>query len=88
MPKFHIEVPHEADKNRCKQAVKIFLESGSHFLTNAEWGCRDGEHKAWIIAEVDSKQEAQGIIPPAYRTGAKIVQINKFKIEEIEEQHK
>lgn len=90
MSRFLIEVPHEEEKISCIRAVEIFLKTGSHFLTNADWGCFDGEHKAWIIVEVNSKEEAQGILPPAYRSQAKIVRLNKFSIEEINairEQH-
>lgn len=87
MAKFHIEVPHESDTVLCKRAIKIFIESGSHFLTNAEWGCLDGDHKAWIIAEVDSKEEARSIIPPAYRHLAHIVQITRFTAEELAGEH-
>lgn len=85
MARFFIEVPHEADPVVCAHAVRIFLKSGSHFLTNADWGCRDGEHKAWITVEVNSKEEAQRILPPAYRAQAKIVQLNKFTMAEIED---
>ncbi len=46
MAKFLIEVPHEATESECINAVRIFYQTGSHFLTNAEWGCEDGEHKA------------------------------------------
>jgi len=46
MPRFLIEVPHEEETVACARAVKIFLESGSHFLTQADWGCKDGEHEA------------------------------------------
>jgi hypothetical protein len=35
--------------------------------------------------DVDSKEKARSILPPAYRTQAKIVQLNKFTMEEIEE---
>jgi hypothetical protein len=87
MPKFHIEVPHEADEVLCKQAIRIFLESGSHFQTHADWGCLDGDHKAWIIAEVNSREEARGILPPAYRPQAKIVQITRFTAADLVEQH-
>jgi hypothetical protein len=87
MPKFHIEVPHESDEIKCKQAIQIFLQSGSHFLTNADWGCLDGDHKAWMIVEVDSKEEARGIVPPAYRSLSRVVQIKRFRIEEIGEVH-
>jgi hypothetical protein len=83
MPKFLIEVPHEAEMLACARVVQVFLNTGSHFLTHADWGCMDGEHKAWIIVEVDSKEEARCILPPPFRAQAKIVGLNKFSIEEI-----
>ena len=85
MEKFLIEVPHDEEHVACARVVEIFLKTGSHFVTHADWGCRDGEHKAWIIAEVDSKDEARYILPPAFRSQAKIVQLNKFMMEEIDE---
>ena len=59
MPRFFIEVPHEEDEVACAKVVRIFLNTGSHYLSHADWGCADGEHKAWIIAEVESKDEAR-----------------------------
>lgn len=85
MPKFLIEVPHEAEEKACALAVKVFLETGSHFLSNADWGCLDDVHKAWIIVDLDDKREARQIVPPAYRPNATIVQLNKFTLEEIDE---
>ncbi|MGH7802282.1 MAG: hypothetical protein ACREOW_16930 [Thermodesulfobacteriota bacterium] len=85
MAKFLIEVPHEPEEAACARAVEIFLKTGSHFLTHADWGCFDGEHKAWIIIEVDSKEEARYILPPAYRSQAKIIGLNKFTMEEIDQ---
>jgi len=85
MAKFLIEVPHEPEEMACARAVEIFLKTGSHFLTHADWGCFDGEHKAWIIIEVDSKEEARYILPPIYRSQAKIIELNKFTMEEIDQ---
>ena len=84
MARFLIEVPHEDKARECLLAVKVLLSSGSHYLTNAEFGCLDGEHKAWIIVEVDSKQDALFVIPPAYRSRARVVQLNKFSLQEVE----
>jgi hypothetical protein len=84
MTKFLAEVPHEADHVACIRAVQVFLKSGSHFLTQADWGCTDGEHKAWIVLEVDTKEEAMRVLPAAYRSQAKIVKLNKFTLEDIE----
>jgi hypothetical protein len=91
MEKFLIEVSHEAEKMACARAVRILLTPGSHYLTNADFGCSDGVHKAWIIAEVESKDQARGILPPAYRSQARIVKLNKFSIKDLDEllgQHK
>ncbi len=85
MARFLIEVPHEAEKVACARAIRILLTTGSHFLTHADYGCLDGEHKAWIIVEVESREEARSILPAAYRSQAKIVELNKFTLEEIDE---
>jgi hypothetical protein len=85
MARFLIEIPHEAKTRECALAVKILLNSGSHFLTHADYGCLDGEHKAWIIIEAESKEEAMYIIPTLFRPHAKIVKLNKFSLEEIDE---
>ena len=45
----------------------------------------DDQHSAWMLVEVESKGEALQIVPPAFRPQAKIVQLNKFTMEEIEE---
>jgi hypothetical protein len=82
MARFLIESPHDPERVACSRVVEIFLKTGSHFLTHADWGCKDGEHKAWIIAEVDSKEEAHSILPPALRPQAKIVHLNYFTLEE------
>lgn len=85
MARFLIEVSHEAKTQECALAVKILLSSGSHYLTHADFGCLDGEHKAWIIVEADSKEEVRYVVPSIFRPRARIVQLNKFSLDEIEE---
>lgn len=85
MARFLIEVPHEATLAACAHAVEVLVSTGSHFFTHADWGCRDGEHKAWIIVEVATKEEARAIVPPVFRSHAKIVQLNLFTVEEIQD---
>ena len=85
MTRFLIEVPHETEKVACALAARILLTTGSHYLTHADFGCLDGEHKAWIIVEGESKAEVQSILPPTYRSQAKIVKLNKFTLEEIDD---
>ena len=85
MARYLLEVPHEPEVSACARAVKVFLDTGSHFLSNAEWGCRDGEHKAWLILDLDSREQARSILPPGFRSQAKIVELNRFQLSEIDE---
>lgn len=84
MERYLIEVPHEATKSACNNAVNIFLQTGSHFLRQADWGCLDGEHKAWLIVEVENKNQALQIVPPLFRSEAKITKLHTFTREEME----
>ncbi len=84
MGKYLIEIPHEATKSACVNAVRVFLETGSHFLRQADWGCHDGEHKAWLIVEVENKDQARRIVPSLFRSVAKIIKLHTFTREEME----
>jgi len=78
MPRYLIEVDHDSDATACKLAVRVFLTSGSHLLTNADWGCLDGVHRAWVIVDVADKAEARAIVPPAFRSHARVIGLNRF----------
>lgn len=78
MPAYLIEIPHSGNATECKQIIKLFLESGSHLLSNADWGCKDGIHKSWFIHDFDSKEQALLAVPPLLRHDAIIVELTKF----------
>ena len=82
--RFLIEVPHDGTMTACVNAVEVFLKTGSHFLTHADWGCKDGVHKAWIVVDVDSRDEAKAIVPSMFRQHSTIVQLNAFTMNEVE----
>jgi hypothetical protein len=84
MERFLIEVPHEAGQEACLAALRILLSSGSHFLTHTDFGCMDDVHKAWLIVEVESKEEARCLLPPLYRPSARIVKLTKFSLDQVE----
>ena len=84
MQQFLIEVPHPEESLECARIVKVFLSTGSHFLTHADWGCMDGVHSAWLIVEAANKEEARMVVPPQFRSQAKIIGLNKFKLDQIE----
>jgi len=83
MARFLIEVPHDGSTEACVRTIELFLRTGSYFLAQADWGCKDGEHKAWFTIEVGTKDEARAVVPAEYRPIAKIVQLNTFSQTEI-----
>lgn len=78
MATYLIEVPHSENTFECKQVIKLFVESGSHLLTNAYWGCKAGVHKSWFIGDFDSREQALQIIPPFLRRSANIIELATF----------
>ena len=81
MARYLVEVPHQDRKEACELAVRAFLETGSHFVTGADWGCSDGEHKAWLIVDVGSMDEALSILPPLFRHDAKVTSLEQFTLD-------
>jgi len=85
MEKYLIEIKNGGDKASCLRSIQSFLSSRTHFVTSAEWGCMEGENKAWLIIKTYNPSDAMRIIPAAYRQHAKITQLHKFKDKEIDE---
>jgi hypothetical protein len=81
LTRYLIEVPHENRKEACEMAVRAFLQTGSHFVTGADWGCSDGEHKAWLIVDVPTKDEARAVLPPLFRKSAHITALEQFTLD-------
>jgi hypothetical protein len=78
MPNYLIEIPHSENPFECRQIIRLFVESGSHLLANAHWGCKSGVHKSWFISDFNSKEEALQIVPPFLRHVANIIELTKF----------
>lgn len=83
MATYLIEIPHSENTFECMQVIKLFVESGSHLLANAHWGCKDGVHKSWFIGDFDSRDQARQIIPPLLRPSASIVELTTFTKSDI-----
>lgn len=83
MGRYLVEVPHENTKEACDRAVRLFMETGSHFMTHADWGCGDGVHKAWFVIDVDTREEARGILPPMLREAASVIAVQNYRAEDF-----
>ncbi len=83
MPRYLIELTHEDEHAACVKALRAIELYGSHFVTHADWGCKDGIHSGWLIAELVSRDEAMQIVPPDFRQEARIIELNRFTKEQI-----
>lgn len=84
MEKYLIEIRHGGDSASCLESIQSFLSSRSHYVTSVEWGCPEGENKAWLIIKTGNSSDALRIIPAAYRQQAKITRLHKFTIKELD----
>ena len=85
MAHYVIEVPHTGPE--CIQSLNKIVEWGMHLLHHAWFGCAVGVHSCWLQLEVDSEAEALGVLPPAIRKHARIVEVQKFTPDQIRALH-
>ena len=85
MTTFLIEIPHSENTVECQHVIKLFVESGSHLLSHAYWGCKSGVHKSMFISDFENKEEALQIVPPFLRRNANIIELVKFNKADIQQ---
>lgn len=84
MPRYLIEVRHNDDHAECVRALRTIKNYGGHFLTHADWGCKDGVHRCWLIVDLDRREEAQQLVAPEYRASTLVVELNRFTPEQVD----
>lgn len=84
MTTYLIEIPHSENTVECQHVIKLFVESGSHLLSHAFWGCKSGVHKSYFISEFESREEALQTVPPFLRRCANIIELVTFNKEDIQ----
>jgi len=83
MPRFLIEIRHEDDYEGCINALDALMTHGSHLVSHAEFGCADGVHCGWLVVDVGDRSEAEMIVPPQLREGARVIQLRTWMPDEI-----
>ncbi len=84
MERFLIESPH--DYSDCVAILQEVAAAG--YLHNFDWGCQSGVHTAWAIIEAEDEKQAQLAVPSLMRRKVRIVRLNKFLPDDVEEMSK
>jgi|FLYL01.1.fsa_nt_gi hypothetical protein len=85
MRRYMIEVEHQPGE--CERYLAAIARAGAHYATNAEWGCEAGVHKAWLIIEVHSAEDARLAVPPILRDRARPVRLTRYSLEGLRAVH-
>lgn len=83
MARYMIQSSHDATHADCERIQQSIFQAGAHFVSNAEWGCADGNHTAWLIVEAEDDRDALLIVPPALRDTATVTRLNRFGFAEL-----
>ena len=67
--------------------LDAFVKAGSHYMTRAEWGCLDEDHRSWAIVEAMDDAQARFMVPPVLRPNAKVIRLFEFTSEHIDLLH-
>ena len=85
MTTYLMEVPHT--DSECIQGLNTIVEWGMHLLHRAWFGCAVGVHTAWLQLEANTEAEARGVLPPATRSKARVVEVQKLTPDQIKTLH-
>lgn len=83
MARYMIQTSHDETHADCERFKQSLLQAGAHFLANAEWGCRDGNHTAWLIIEAKDDNDARLIVPPVMLQSAIITRLTRLGFDEL-----
>ena len=83
MNRYLIETPHTGEN--CKLLVSQVHAIG--YLHHFDWGCGDGVHCGWAIIEAESEEQAKLAVPSLVRDTARVIQLEKFSADKVQERH-
>ncbi len=85
MTQYLMEVSHTDAE--CMQGLNTIVEWGMHLLHHTWFGCAVGVHTGWLQLEANTEAEARGVLPPATRSQARVVEVQKLTPDQIKALH-
>ncbi len=85
MARFMIESPHTEEE--CLRALDEELGKGKDILGKFDFGCKVGDHTAYALVDVNSKNDALNLVPTFLQNKVRIVEVGKITPEMIESFH-
>jgi hypothetical protein len=85
MARFMIESPHTEEE--CLRALDEELGKGQDILGKFDFGCKVGDHTAYALVDVNSRNDALNLVPTFLQNKVRIVEVGKITPEMIKSFH-
>jgi len=85
MSRYLIASRHSSDE--CLRAMDATLAKGTNVLDKFVFGCREGDHSGYAIADVKSLSDALALVPDFLQENACATRVEKFTPAELKSMH-
>ncbi len=68
-------------------SIRLANLDGMLLMINTWFGCMVGIHTGWLNIEADSEGEAGRVLPLSLREQARVVEVQKFTLQQIKSLH-
>jgi hypothetical protein len=85
MARYMIESPHTPEQ--CLKALDEELEKGRDVLEKFDFGCKAGNHTAYAIVDVKTRDDALKFVPTFLQKSARILEVGKITPDMIRSFH-
>jgi hypothetical protein len=82
---YFIKLPHTPEN--CLATLDKFSSDSPELLNKIEWGCLSGDHTGYIIVEGKNEVAALQVVPPSFRSQAKVEKVDQFTMAQIKSLH-
>ncbi|HLF71707.1 MAG TPA: hypothetical protein VI759_06120 [Dehalococcoidia bacterium] len=80
-------VSSEHTEEDCVRALDSVLAISQQLMARFDWGCKDGDHRGWVVVEAQDKNTAKMLLPTFIRDKAQVVALTKFTPEDVKSFH-
>jgi hypothetical protein len=85
MARYIVEIDHTPEE--CVAALDSVVAMSRELIGRFDWGCKADHHSGWAVIEAQDEATARRMLPTIVRQSAKVVQINKFTVEDVQSFH-
>lgn len=82
MTQYIIELPHT--EQTCPAVLNDMSASNPELFERICWGCMGDTHVGWGMVIATDVDEVRSMLPPGYKDGARIIEVDKFSPEDLQ----